>query len=424
MLLPAPILHAELHVAGVRVVCDQTKLAFSQPTDFAGRPSGGVRLVVFEVTLSGPAAFLPVWQAFKFDVFRRESGYLVWQTQRGQSVRRLTFFDAACTVLAFSLDARGQSVGAAAGLRLRFSPAAVELQGTFVELHSRLSWEKEAAVRRRALVPPFPLPLLGPPPVPRPLVPPDLPPRPLGPLGPLVGRALGLAGLLLLPANDADAPGYETERQFSKANAALRRDVARLAYLEQEQAHRALSAQEEAEYVTLLAKVKGIHGSSLSDENYNKQWDANKPEELTNFDLEKLMHHVEYRDYSVKRKNGIGGAHNIIEWNKHQVDYVEISRTPHPSVQGIEKVKYQIYALDAKGNPDGNLVNQPFDKTIYDPNYWPRPRLERAFKEAVQSARNANDGRLPTGWWEGRTSQGDIIIGVYRDGNITTFFFK
>ena len=415
MPLPAPILHAELHVAGVRVVCDQTKLAFSQPTDFAGRPSGGVRLVAFEVTLSGPAAFLPVWQAFKFDVFRRESGYLVWQTQRGQSVRRLTFFDAACTVLAFSLDARGQSVGAAAGLRLRFSPAAVELQGTFVELHSRLSWEKEAAVRRRALVPPFPLPLLGPPTVPRPLVPPDLPPRPLGPLGPLVGRALGLAGLLLLPANDADAPGYETERQFSKANAALRRDVARLAYLEQEQAHRALSAQEEAEYVTLLAKVKGIYGQSNV-----------LPPELATLDLETTLDHVEYRDYSVPRSNGIGGAHNAVEFNKYDAEYVEISRVKHPSVPGVEQVTYQIYALDRTGKPTGQLKAKAYPKTIYDPQVWPRPRLKKALEQAMHDAYLANGKQLPLPReWTGKTAEGYVIRAFYNpeQKRISTFVF-
>ena len=97
-----PILQAELHVAGVRVVCDTTRLEFTQPVDYEGRPNGTVRLALLEVTLSGPAAFLPVWNEFKFNVFRRESGFVLWQTHAGQTVRRLTFFDASRITLVFA----------------------------------------------------------------------------------------------------------------------------------------------------------------------------------------------------------------------------------------------------------------------------------------------------------------------------------
>ena len=69
------------------------------------------------------------------------------------------------------------------------------------------------------------------------------------------------AGLLLLPANDADAPGYEAEKAFGRAG----KDAARLAYLESEQAHRALAAEEQQELVALLAKVRGIHVQHLPD---------------------------------------------------------------------------------------------------------------------------------------------------------------
>ena len=258
---PTPILQAELHVAGVRVVCDTTRLEFTQPVDYEGRPNGAVRLALLEVTLSGPAAFLPVWNEFKFNVFRRESGFLLWQTQAGQTRRRLIFFDAPCTALAFALHATGQAQGAAAGLRLRFAPAAVELQGAFVELHSRLAWEPDPAVRRRALVHPFPLPLLSPSPVvpPQPVLPRLIPPElPSLPLGPLLGRALGVIGLVLLPANDADAPGYEAERNLRQRLSPVDKDAARLAYLAWAREKEALSDAEQAEYVALLAKVKGI----------------------------------------------------------------------------------------------------------------------------------------------------------------------
>ena len=182
----------------------------------------------------------------------------------------------------------------------------------------------------------------------------------------------------------------------------------------------------------LLAKVRGIHVTGPQDLAYrysqdfafNQWWDQHAPPDLRQLDVNATLDHVEYRDFSVPRANGIGGANNALEWAKHKADYVETSRVPHPTVSGVAQAEYQIHALDRALKPTGVLKADVYEKTIYDPTIWPRPRLERAFKEALLDAHIRNGGALPTGWWEGTTQEGDTITGTHRAGKIGTFFFK
>jgi len=148
------------------------------------------------------------------------------------------------------------------------------------------------------------------------------------------------------------------------------------------------------------------------------------PADLAQLDLEATLDHVEYRDFSTPRKNGIGGAHNQVEFAKHQAEYTEIARVLHPTVPGVEKVEYKIQALDLKGNPTGQLAARVYEKTVYDPAVWPRPKLKEALQEALLDAYQSNNNVLQSPWWEGATREGHALRGVFRNGKIDTFFFK
>jgi len=134
---------------------------------------------------------------------------------------------------------------------------------------------------------------------------------------------------------------------------------------------------------------------------------------------------VEYRDYSVPRSSGIGGAHNAVEFAKHQADYVEISRVSHPTVPGVAYVKYRVPALDKALKPTGTLKADVYEKTVYDPSIWPKPRLERALKEALLDSYHKG-GNVLTREWTGMTHDGYPVRGFYnaKTGKIATFFFQ
>jgi hypothetical protein len=262
--MPLPILEAELQVAGVRASCTATWHGLAQATDYVGRPSSGVRFQSQEVLLTGEVVFLAIWDELALDSFRRESGHLTWRTTQGQTMRRLTFYDAYCTRLSLCFDTRGQDGKPSVELRLRFSPAAIDLDGAYLEQYVRLWWEPDWRTRQRAFLQPGP-------------VLPPLPPLPSVALaalklaaeavGKAAGAVLGTAALVLAPTNNTDAPGYDAEKNFSKNHPTPlpNPDAFRLAELERARALAVLTPEEEAEYVALLAKVKGIHVQSLED---------------------------------------------------------------------------------------------------------------------------------------------------------------
>ena len=77
------------------------------------------------------------------------------------------------------------------------------------------------------------------------------------------------AGILLTPTNSPDDPGYASEWEMYRRNRAqfpaATPDQLRLAQLEHLHGQGNLTAEEEAELILLLAKVKGIHVQRLSD---------------------------------------------------------------------------------------------------------------------------------------------------------------
>ena len=275
-----PILYAEIQIAGLRALCAAVSFSFIQATDYAGRPNSTVHVGLLRVLLVGEAAAWPVWEALKFDPYRRHSGHVVFFGGEGQTARRLTFYDAALVHYQTRFSARGQNREASLETELHFSAATVEVQGQRLEAHSVIPWVTDAATSFRALTTPAdPLPspnlaalvaagavraeqLAG-----------GLVQRVVTAGGEVATEVLGVglaalaraasltAGLVVLPANDADAPGYEAEKNLGRAG----KDAARLAYLESEQAHRALSAEEQQELGALLAKVRGIHVQELED---------------------------------------------------------------------------------------------------------------------------------------------------------------
>jgi len=248
----------------VRASCTATWHGLAQATDYVGRPSSSVHFQSLEVVLMGEAAFLAIWDELALDSFRRESGHLTWRTAQGQTVRRLTFYDAHCTRLSLCFDARGQDGKPSVELRLRFSPTAINLDGAYLEQYTRLWWEPNWPTRRRAFLQPGP-------------VLPPLPPLPSVALaalklaaetvGKAAGAVLGTAALVLTPANKTDAPGYDAEKNFSKNHPTPlpNPDAFRLAELERARKLAALTPEEEAELIVLLAKVKGIHVQSLAE---------------------------------------------------------------------------------------------------------------------------------------------------------------
>lgn len=126
----------------------------------------------------------------------------------------------------------------------------------------------------------------------------------------------------------------------------------------------------------------------------------------------------------------IKGGHNKTKFFKYLSDngiqIKELSRTPHPSINGVEVVKYQIPAKDAAGNiikdASGNTVwkSTQFEKTIFDPNVISEAQMlemgEQAMKEGLDALRltpqtNSNtiiNGVAPnglkfTGYWNPTT---------------------
>ena len=61
-----------------------------------------------------------------------------------------------------------------------------------------------------------------------------------------------------------------------------------------------------------------------------------------------LEAHIKYTDLTVPRKRGIGGAHNVDEFLKNDIQIV--SRKPHPDIKGIEIIEYQLPKLDKTEN--------------------------------------------------------------------------
>lgn len=135
-----------------------------------------------------------------------------------------------------------------------------------------------------------------------------------------------------------------------------------------------------------------------------------------------MADHIRLRDTTVARSKGIGGAHNLDEFNAAaSAENIRITnRTPHPSQAGIEKIEYQIPALDAAGNPTGGYKAKVFEKTVYDPKVISDADMLRLGQEAANEA--LSRGAL-TREWTGTASNGMRFRGYLDDaGNVRSFF--
>jgi len=128
--------------------------------------------------------------------------------------------------------------------------------------------------------------------------------------------------------------------------------------------------------------------------------------------------HITKLDPSVPRANGIGGAHNLNEFIKNNVKIV--SETPHPTMEGIKKIEYQIPSLDPKTGAANGWKARIYEKTVYDPAKISDVDYLRFGKEAANEA--ASKGVLGREWtgfdsngveWRGYTNA---------NGEVTSFF--
>lgn len=293
--LTVPILYAELQIAGRQVACEVASFSFVQPTDEKGRPSSVVRIGLLQVIISGEPAGWPLWEEIKFDSYRRESGHLVFFQNEGITAKRYTFYDAALVYCQLRYDGKGKAgQQPALQVELHFSAATIELDGIRLEAHSLIPWETDAQTSFRALTKPAdPLPsahlaagagLVATSRLKAEEVGTGLIKKVLTPAGEVgteiagvsvaaIGRTAALLpSLLLTPTNSPDDPGYASEWELYRRNnhpdspipLPPPPDKVRLAQLERALAAQTLTAQEEDELISLLAKVKGIFVNQLA----------------------------------------------------------------------------------------------------------------------------------------------------------------
>ena len=101
------------------------------------------------------------------------------------------------------------------------------------------------------------------------------------------------AGILLTPTNSPDDPGYASEWEMYRRNRAqfpaATPDQLRLAQLEHLHGQGTLTTEEEAELIGLLAKVKGIRVSALTDLNVTGRY-KKQPQVLPGFHFEEITY--------------------------------------------------------------------------------------------------------------------------------------
>jgi hypothetical protein len=99
--------------------------------------------------------------------------------------------------------------------------------------------------------------------------------------------------------------------------------------------------------------------------------------------------------------------------------YAGLKRTPHPTFPGIERIEYQIPALDRTGARTGDFRAVKFEKTVYDPKKVSDTEILQWGKEAAQNA--ASNGGL-TREWSGMARNGIMFRGYLDDkGAVRSF---
>ena len=136
-----------------------------------------------------------------------------------------------------------------------------------------------------------------------------------------------------------------------------------------------------------------------------------------------IADHMRKRDLEVPRKRGIGGAHEKAEFDRALASEggVVTNRTPHPTLSGVEQIEYQLPALDAQGNPTGQMRTRVFEKTIYDSSVLGDADMLRMGQEAADQALAAGGGTLGREW-TGVAANGVTFRGYSDQGVVTSFF--
>ncbi|NOU71763.1 hypothetical protein GC098_10075 [Paenibacillus sp. LMG 31458] len=136
-------------------------------------------------------------------------------------------------------------------------------------------------------------------------------------------------------------------------------------------------------------------------------------------------HFSEVEDVVWKKGRGILGGHNLHNFeevftnNGWNMDDLIISRTPHPTVNGVYEIKYQLPAKDMTGKIiEGQYKNIPFPKTVYDPSVIPDEKMLEWGRQAMANATQSTNGRILTG----TAPNGLKFQGYIENGEITNFF--
>jgi hypothetical protein len=145
-----PVLHAEVQVAGLRAPCTRAHHSLLQSVDYQGRPSSTVKAGLIVLVFTGEIALDNLWVELGMDSFRRVGGHVGFFHEEGHTMRRLTFYEAACVFYQVRFDARGRD-GPSLETEVHFSAAAVDFGVAHLENHTRLWWEKNAVTRFNAL---------------------------------------------------------------------------------------------------------------------------------------------------------------------------------------------------------------------------------------------------------------------------------
>lgn len=136
--------------------------------------------------------------------------------------------------------------------------------------------------------------------------------------------------------------------------------------------------------------------------------------------MNKYDGHIVFRDFDVPRKRGIGGAHNKDEFFKYSNEFRVEDVVPHPTLEGIETIRYRMAALDKTGNPTGQYRAAILEKTVYDPSKISDEQFLNWGRQAAAEAQTAN--RLNREW-VGTAPNGLEFRGYLDDrGAVKSFF--
>lgn len=124
-------------------------------------------------------------------------------------------------------------------------------------------------------------------------------------------------------------------------------------------------------------------------------------------------------------RNGVKGGHNLDSFNNElkaqgfEPSDCIIQKTPHPTVEGVYEIKYQVPKKDIAGNliipKEYRVIKDP--KTVYNPELISNEKMFNWGKEAM------NNGSINGRRVEGTASNGLKFIGwLDESGNVKNFY--